>query len=86
MEEQDENDNTEERYEGDDLEDTEDTEIINWADRGELMYINPHDQFEFDDEVERLTHRNKYPWLWDNVLMRWRHRLIAAWRLIKHWL
>jgi hypothetical protein len=84
--EENENDDTEERYEGDDLEDREDTEIINWADQGYYGFIDPQSQFEYDDDVERLSQREKYPWLWDNVLMRWRHRLIAVWRLIRHWL
>ena len=83
---EDENNDTEERYEGDDVEDKEDIEITNWMDRGEYGFINPNEQFEYDDEVDRLRDRNKYPWLWDNVMMRWRHRLIAAWRLIRYWL
>jgi hypothetical protein len=83
--EEDENDDTDERYEGDDTEDLEDTEIINWMDRGEYGFIDPMGQFEYDDAVDQLRSRAKHSF-WDDVLMRWRHRLIAAWRLIRHWL
>lgn len=79
-----EEDDTEERHEGDDTEHQEDTEIINWMENGGYGGIDPATQYDYDDAVDRLSHRDDAPW--DNVMTRWRHRLIAAWRLIKHWL
>lgn len=77
----DEEEDTEERYEGDDFEDLEDTEIINFVDRGDYGFISPQSQFEVDDEIDELNYKNW--WIWDLFLSRWRHQLISAWRLMK---
>lgn len=70
-----------ERYEGDDLEALEDTEIINFVDQGYYGYVDPQGQFEVDEGIDRLNYKNQ--WIWDLFLEEWRHRLIAAWRLMK---
>jgi hypothetical protein len=78
--EEDENDS--ERHEGDDSEAEEDKEIANWVWGGQYGFINPQDQFEADDEFDRIREELPGP----TFMSRWRHRLIAAWRMIRHWL
>jgi hypothetical protein len=77
-----EEDTDDERYEGDDLEDQEDTEIVNFVDQGYYGYVAPQEQFDVDDDIDKLNYKNW--WIWDIFMSRWRHRLIAAWRLMKH--
>jgi len=71
----------EDRYEGDDTEDLEDRDIVNFVDQGYYGYVDPQSQFEADDDWERIGHFDAYPR--HIFLSRWRHRLIAAWRLMK---
>jgi hypothetical protein len=71
----------EDRYEGDDFEALEDTEIINFVDQGYYGYVAPQSQFEVDDDIDQLNYKNQ--WVWELFLERWRHLLIAAWRLMK---
>lgn len=70
-----------ERYEGDDHEALEDTEIVNFVDQGYYGYIDPQGQFDVEDDIDKLNYQNW--WIWDLFLERWRHRLIAAWRLLR---
>ena len=77
-----EDEDTDDHYEGDDFEALEDTEIVNFVDQGYYGFIAPQDQFEVDDAVDKLNYKNQ--WIWDLFLEGWRHRLIAAWRLMKN--
>jgi hypothetical protein len=62
----------------------EDIDLANWLESGNYGYIDPQAQFEFDDDWERESYKN--PWPWENLMARWRHRVYELWRLMKHWL
>jgi hypothetical protein len=63
----------------------EDPDLAAWLECGMYGYVSPNDQFEFDDDLDKA--RATRPWVWYDLLAKWRPRIDWIWRRMKrHWL
>ena len=62
----------------------EDPDLALWLNSGEYGFINPNEQFEFDDDLDKA--RATQAWVWYDLLAKWRPRVYWIWRRMRHWL